>query len=585
MEIREGLIEFINENKLSPFNRLKTPLKTSLSSIYKTRDAKTVHNKVISKISQDFIFSDTSNLFDFFNFTENELIIEQRQNFFNSLKHFGKLNNMFLKEIKKYREYWSPKYDVAVVTEDSNTFNKLKELNIPAQLLVSETDIAMLEQKDLIQTINCYEFGLALEDLPQTVVYKNIEEVYPERHLEKLSSWADNLIILKEKNLGEETNTLIRELLQFLPLIEEKSSDIITPELLEQKVNMANDVISNEIKNLSIQGNELMLMLSKGFLPDNLKNLVNKTIKQFEIPQSIIIPKIPLLIDEEEMDKLIKRQSAREFSNIAETIKQKASELKEIPIKIQQLSNQLIYFDFISGITQYMKEEMTFPIKSKNNFTINYSKNLFIPNPQAISFNLSEEIKCSILTGANSGGKTTLLEHIIQLNSLFQLGLPVEGKFFTPVFTDIYYFAKNKGSASKGAFETLLEQMSQINPGDQTLILADEIEAVTEPGVAGNIIAATADFFIKQNCYLVIATHLGHEIQKVLPENSRIDGIEAKGLTDKFELIIDHNPIQNKLAHSTPELIVEKLAKTNDKPYFQFLNDFLKNSSGEQSSL
>jgi lysophospholipid acyltransferase (LPLAT)-like uncharacterized protein len=47
------------------------------------------------------------------------------------------------------------------------------------------------------------------------------------------------------------------------------------------------------------------------------------------------------------------------------------------------------------------------------------------------------------------------------------------------LFSEIYYFAKNKGSTNKGAFETLLTQLSKIQPGKQTLILADEIESVT----------------------------------------------------------------------------------------------------------
>jgi dsDNA-specific endonuclease/ATPase MutS2 len=118
--------------------------------------------------------------------------------------------------------------------------------------------------------------------------------------------------------------------------------------------------------------------------------------------------------------------------------------------------------------------------------------------------------------------------------------------------------------------------MSKIKPGNKTLILADEIEAVTEPGVAGEIISATASYFIKQNCFLIIATHLGHEIQKSLPEKSRIDGIEAKGLDEEFNLIVDHNPVLGRLAHSTPELIVERMANAFNEDYFKFLNDFLK---------
>ena len=120
--------------------------------------------------------------------------------------------------------------------------------------------------------------------------------------------------------------------------------------------------------------------------------------------------------------------------------------------------------------------------------------------------------------------------------------------------------------------------MSKIKPGKQTLILADEIESVTEPGVAGAIVSASADFFIKQGCFMVVATHLWKEIEKKLPQYARVDGIEAKGLDEFYELIVDHNPVLGRLANSTPELIVEKMANSFKTDYFNHLYQFLKNN-------
>ena len=137
----------------------------------------------------------------------------------------------------------------------------------------------------------------------------------------------------------------------------------------------------------------------------------------------------------------------------------------------------LAFLSFISDFNYWPEFPTYIEIKD--------SKNIFLENAQAISFSLNLENQCSILTGANSGGKTTLIEHVIQLIGISNIGLPVNGTVNLPIFTEVYYFAKNKGSASKGAFETLLSQMSEIVPGGSTIILADEIEAVTEPGVAG----------------------------------------------------------------------------------------------------
>ena len=41
----------------------------------------------------------------------------------------------------------------------------------------------------------------------------------------------------------------------------------------------------------------------------------------------------------------------------------------------------------------------------------------------------------------------------------------------------------------------------------------------------------------------------------------RIDGIEAKGLDEHLELIVDRTPQRNCLARSTPELIVRRLVE------------------------
>ena len=573
--MKEMLTKYIRENNLSPFNQYKTQIESTTNSIYKTKDAKLVHNHVLQKVSQHFVFSETSNLFNAIPFTNSSEEIKERQEFFRKIKAMGRKENNFLNKLKNPRPTWKPPYDVVVVTEDSNIFNKLREENCPVQMIISENDLALLETKDLVQVLNCNEYGLILESLPQAVFLKNISEAYLERNLEKLSAWRENIQILKQYELSQSLGQTISEIEKLLPLIGDKKTGIITRDFVEQKTEEINRNISSRIKEMTISGDTLFAMMNKGVLPPQLKSVVREEIIRSGIPFEVFIEELPVKIFEEELEKTIARQSSNEFSNIAEEIKNYSKELKEIPEKLKQLSENILIFDFFTGISKFIEAETIFP-EYGNEFIMEDSKNIFLDNPQPISFMLSPEYKCSILTGANSGGKTTLIEHIIQLLSLYQLGLPVSGKIRTPLFTEVYYFAKNKGSANKGAFETLLTQMAKITPGDRTLVLADEIESVTEPGVAGKIIAATAEYYISKNCYLVIATHLGQEIQKTLPAKTRIDGIEAKGLTPEFELIVDHNPVLGRLAHSTPELIVEKMANSQNNHYFTHLNNFLK---------
>jgi len=573
--MKKELLEFIRKNELSPFSSAKTLLK-SPESIFKTRDGKSVHQKVLSHISRNFVFSETSNLFNMFDFVFDSREIKLRQDFFKEIISLPKTENFFLKYLSTKKASWKPKYDVLVVTEDSATFTKLKEMGCPVRLIISESDVSLLESYDLVQVINCNDFSSAMESLSQAVFLKNIEEVYLERYLEQLSCWKNNLEILKKYDIGVETNQIVNELDLMLELTKEDSSFMLDRDFVEKKVDEINNNVSLKLKDFMISGESLFQLMSKNQIPKEINSMIIEEVQKSKLPFEVLNIGIPVTVDEGELEKEIKRQNAGEFFEFAQKVKNNSSKLKEIPSLLKKLSDSLLLFDFISGISKFLENEMIFPEISENELLVTNSKNILIENPKPISFGLNETYKCSILTGANSGGKTTLLEHIIQIISLSQFGLPLFGEIKIPLFSEIYYFAKNKGSENKGAFETLLNQMSKIKPGDKTLILADEIESVTEPGVAGKIISATVDYFINRKCFLIVATHLGHEIQKNTPEKTRIDGIEAKGLDADFNLIVDHNPVLGRLAHSTPELIVEKLANSEKTEYFIHLNNSLK---------
>jgi hypothetical protein len=571
--MKREILEFIRTNNLSPFNEKKSDVKTNGESIYKTKDAKAIHNKLLSKIASNFYFPDSVNILDFLEFTSDEKEIKRRQNFFREIKE--KIENKFLKEISIPKRWWRPKYGIVAVTESDKTFNQLQKLGCPVKFLITQSDLDDLEAYDIVQVIDCDNFSGVLERLPQSVFLDDVEEAYLERYVQLLSSWTANLDLLKNNKTIDEISTIISSLQEILPLLLDKPVDMVTKEKVEAELDKINEKVSSELKKLTISGDSLFMMLSKNTLSNEMLDIIRKAIRDSGIPSEFFKTAIPVSMDETEIEKALKKQNTTIHTTIAESIKKKAKTLMALPEKFQELSDLLIYFDFISGISQFIDKEDKFP-EISNEFMMSNSQNLFIENAQPISFHLNEDKRCSILTGANSGGKTTLLEHIIQLNSMLQIGLPVKGELKIPLFSETYYFAKNKGSLNKGAFETLLTQMSKINPGKKTLILADEIESVTEPGVAGAIVCASADFFIKKGCFMIVATHLGKEIQKKLPENARIDGIEAKGLDEFYELIVDHNPVLGRLANSTPELIIEKMANSFKTEYFNYLYQFIK---------
>jgi len=559
---------FIIENELSPFNKTKPSLKIKNSPFF-TSDAKKIHTKTIHKISEKFIFSNTSCLWNYFQFTKSKEEILSRQNFFKNIKPF---NNSVLRELSPPFNWWRPPYSIIVVTEDEKTFMELKKLNIPCQLLSSPQDVKNLESYDIVQVINCSTFDSALESFSQTIFVNNIEDCYLERFLVNLSGWEKNINLLLDSNPPEKIRRLCTKLSPLFELFHQEKK-VITPEDINVSLKKINELLFEKLKDFSFTGESLVKLLSTKSLPQNIIKLIDECISSSKFSQELYSRSIPVEIDDELLETYIKNCGTNINTALAENIYSHNEIINSLPYLLHILEQELLVFDFLSGISTYSTSCDSFP-KISNNLDISSSKNMFLEDAQPISFNLID-VRCSILTGANSGGKTTLLEHLLQLYSLFQLGLPISGTASLPIFSEVYYFAKNKGSANRGAFETLLTQLSSISSSD-ALILADEIEAVTEPSIASKIISFSAEYFLSKNCFLVFSTHLGRDISKSLPKNCRIDGILAKGLNENNELIVDHCPVLNKLASSTPELIIERLAKNYSCDYFSFLFSSIK---------
>ena len=170
----------------------------------------------------------------------------------------------------------------------------------------------------------------------------------------------------------------------------------------------------------------------------------------------------------------------------------------------------------------------------------------------------------ALLTGANSGGKTTMLELLAHCTILAHMGLPVPAQSAkVGRIESIHVLAKAGGTQSAGALEqTLLQLAEVVSNNNSKLILADELEAITEPGAGARIIAGMLEAAESHDstCMLLV-THLAPAIIDAAGKDLRTDGIEARGLDEDLELIVDRTPRRNYLARSTPELIVRRLVE------------------------
>jgi len=178
----------------------------------------------------------------------------------------------------------------------------------------------------------------------------------------------------------------------------------------------------------------------------------------------------------------------------------------------------------------------------------------------------------TLLSGVNSGGKTSTLDLVALVVVLAQMGMPVPAESATVErFEEVHYYAKSQGTLDAGAFEATLRDFGDLVEGaDGRLVLVDELESITEPGASAKIIAGILEALSEQDATAVFVSHLAREISAAADFDVAVDGIEAAGLVDG-ELRVNRSPRKGHLARSTPELIVEKLAGDRDTDFYASL--------------
>jgi dsDNA-specific endonuclease/ATPase MutS2 len=178
----------------------------------------------------------------------------------------------------------------------------------------------------------------------------------------------------------------------------------------------------------------------------------------------------------------------------------------------------------------------------------------------------------TLLSGVNSGGKTSTLDLVALVVALGHAGLPVPA---TSVrlerVSELHYYAKSQGTLDAGAFESTLRDFADLTDGAAgRLVLVDELESITEPGASAKIIAGILEELDGQGATAVFVSHLAGEIREAADFDVAVDGIEAVGLVDG-ELRVNRSPVKDHLSRSTPELIVEKLAGEHGTPFYDRL--------------
>jgi DNA mismatch repair protein MutS2 len=193
-----------------------------------------------------------------------------------------------------------------------------------------------------------------------------------------------------------------------------------------------------------------------------------------------------------------------------------------------------------------------------------------------------------LLSGANSGGKSCLLQSIAQIAILTQMGFLIPAKKAeVGIFDELYYYAKATGMLSAGAFESSLTNLANIVLSDASkLACFDEWEASTEPGAAAKVVAAILELFTENpNSCVIFVSHLAEDIIQLARVPIRVDGIEATGLDSQLNLMVNRSPKFGQIAKSTPELIVERLYRSSrdrKQAIFQRIFELVKGSDANK---
>jgi DNA mismatch repair protein MutS2 len=280
----------------------------------------------------------------------------------------------------------------------------------------------------------------------------------------------------------------------------------------------------------------------------------------------------PFAVDEEELDRIERRLETVGRIEAHRAQARAARRLDALRPALEQECEAWLAFDAEFALGCFALENGLHPASIGDRLDFESSVHLDLaarPGVQRVAYRLGGEHPVALLTGANSGGKTTLLEHAGQLVLMARLGLPVVGEGVVVPWVDELHYVTARRSLDAGAFESFLRTfLPVVHGGRRRLVLADEVEAVTELEAAGRILGFVVDRLARDcpGSLAVVVSHMAPQVLRHVSVPVRVDGIEATGLDADWNLVVDRTPRMGHLARSTPELIVQRLAATARGP-------------------
>lgn len=499
------------------------------------------------------------------------------------IKHVrGLLNNLSLPHEVK------PNYDpsVAILVESSEDYGYLVDLGLNRHFpIISAQESGEIQEYEFV--IYVYSHGnLALDEQENVVMVSKdseILEIIPESVLNYFTHNKTILTqVLELRNLLQK-ETVLDETIEILDELENlKCREVDFDKSVNSAKKRADDEIKSSVKNVDLKGDEVLALLNQG-MTDKIEKIFDEVISKARADIKLdtgtefdpFLRTYPLEIDDAELERIKKQDQSKRQIEIFDKKVKAAQRLSQLRIKVDEEIKEALEFDYqfalgcFAHYYQLKAPELgdAFHLEGALHLNLAHEDKIESSSPsediQRVDYSLFYPENVALLTGANSGGKTTLLETLAQISIMTHMGLPVcAEKAEVKLLDEVYFFSKQR-SLDAGAFESFLRTfMPIVTTNNQKLILLDELEAITELEAAVKIISSFIELINDSNSFAVIVTHMAREIIKYAPV--RVDGIEAKGLDDNYNLLVDRTPKMNYLARSTPELILKMIYERSD---------------------
>ncbi|MEC7411257.1 MAG: hypothetical protein VYE08_01340, partial [Candidatus Thermoplasmatota archaeon] len=241
------------------------------------------------------------------------------------------------------------------------------------------------------------------------------------------------------------------------------------------------------------------------------------------MPQRLFIDGWPLKVDRKEVDLLVEDLERRIAADEAAELTRLSTALAPLREVCGEAIEAMVELDQWLAVARWSEAHSCVrPTMVEHGLVVVEGRHPLLgiePDPVTYGVGRSadkgDQQSVALLTGANSGGKTTLLELLGFTCILAHMGLPVPAaEALVGRVKHLQVLAKAGGTQSAGALEqTLVDLAEVVSDPTSKLILADELEAITEPGagariIAGMLLAAEAH----PDTSMVLVTHLAPAI-------------------------------------------------------------------------